>query len=162
MAAQFPDVTSSPIFFDVIFFLLSSLATGPSFMSISSQILELWQFSHITDWPEIRKLVTPPSEFCPMSWDCSELGITKFGANVSNKMWLTAAKCQGYRFYCFWVIQGKTTGGGGKITFPPTTIEIRVKYWVVSKTLQSPKRIAKFGWKYLICQTMLLAKLKYV
>ena len=29
-------------FFDVVLFLLSSLVTGPSFMSISSLVLELW------------------------------------------------------------------------------------------------------------------------
>ena len=32
------------IFFDVAVFLLSSLVTGPSFMSISLPVLELWQF----------------------------------------------------------------------------------------------------------------------
>ena len=27
-------------------------------------------------------------------------------------MLLNAAKCQGYNFYCFWVIKGKPTNGG--------------------------------------------------
>ena len=44
---------------------------------------------------------------------------TKFGTNVSNRMLLNAAKFQGYSFYCFWVIKGKPTGGGGKITPSP-------------------------------------------
>ena len=35
MTSQIPDMTSSSIFFDVVLFLLSSLVTGPSFMSIS-------------------------------------------------------------------------------------------------------------------------------
>ena len=58
-------------FFDVVLFLLSSLVTGPSFISISSLVLELWQFSFIRDWPEIRKSEILPSEFCPISrdWD---------------------------------------------------------------------------------------------
>ena len=43
-------------FFDVALFLLSSLVTGPCFMSISSLVLELSQFSFIKDWPEIQKL----------------------------------------------------------------------------------------------------------
>ena len=60
-------------FFDVVLFLLSSLVTGPSFMSISSLVLELWQFSFIRDWPEIRKTEIPPSEFCPISEDWGEL-----------------------------------------------------------------------------------------
>ena len=55
--------------FDVILFLLSSLGTGQSFMSISSLVLELWQFTFIIDWPEIRKSEIPPSEFCLMSED---------------------------------------------------------------------------------------------
>ena len=62
-------------FFDVVLFLLSSLVTGPSFMSISSLVLELWQFSFIRDWPEIRKSEIPPSEFCPISGDWGELWI---------------------------------------------------------------------------------------
>ena len=41
MASQFADMMSSPNFFDDVFFLLSSLVTGPSFMSISSLVLEL-------------------------------------------------------------------------------------------------------------------------
>ena len=34
MASQFADMMSSPNLFDDVFFLLSSLVTGPSFMSI--------------------------------------------------------------------------------------------------------------------------------
>ena len=75
MTSQFVDMKSLLIFFDVILFLLSSLVTGPSFMSISSLVLELWQFSFIRDWPEIRKLEIPPSEFCLISGDWGELGI---------------------------------------------------------------------------------------
>ena len=37
--------TSMSNVFDIAFFLLSSLVTGQSFMSISSLVLELWQFS---------------------------------------------------------------------------------------------------------------------
>ena len=62
-------------FFDVVFFLLSSLVTGPSFKSISSLVLELWQFSFIRDWPEIRKSEIPLSEFCPISGDWVKLWI---------------------------------------------------------------------------------------
>ena len=36
----------------------------------------------------------------------------KFGMNVPNRMWLNAAKFQGYGLYRFWVIKG------GKITPP--------------------------------------------
>ena len=48
-ASQFSDMTSTSIVFDVILFLLSTLVTGQSFMSISSPVLELCQFSFIRD-----------------------------------------------------------------------------------------------------------------
>ena len=41
MTSQFPDMTLSPYFFDVVLFFLSSLVTGQSFMSVSSLALEL-------------------------------------------------------------------------------------------------------------------------
>ena len=41
------DMTSSSKFFDGFLFLLSSLDTSQSFMSISSLVLELWQFFFI-------------------------------------------------------------------------------------------------------------------
>ena len=75
MSPQFSDMTSTSNFFDVVLFLLSSLVTGPSFMSISSLVLELWQFSFVRDWPEIRKSEIPPSEFCPISGDWDKLWI---------------------------------------------------------------------------------------
>ena len=75
MASQFTVITSASNFFDVVLFLLSGLVTGPSFMSISSLVLELWQFSFIRDWPEIRKSEIPSSEFCPISGDWDELWI---------------------------------------------------------------------------------------
>ena len=114
MTSQFADMTSSSIFFDFVLFFLSSLVTGPNFMSISSLVLELWQFSFVRDWPEIRRLEIPPPEFFPISGDWGgRRGVrdTKFGKNVSNKMLLNVAKCQGYSFYRFWVIKRKPTGG---------------------------------------------------
>ena len=42
---------------------LSSLVIGLSFMWITLLVLELWQFSVIRGWPEIRKSETPLSEF---------------------------------------------------------------------------------------------------
>ena len=107
-------------FFDAVLFLLSSLVTGPSFMSISSLVLELWQFSFIRDWPEIRK-----SEILvwvlPNIWRLRRVMDTKFGTNVSNKMLLNAAKCQDYSFYRFWVIKGRPKRGDSLPTtpFPP-------------------------------------------
>ena len=50
-------------FFHVFLSLLSSLVTGPSFMSISSLVLELWQFTFIRDWSEIGISELHSSEF---------------------------------------------------------------------------------------------------
>ena len=75
MASQFADMTSSSNFLNFVLFLLSIIVTGSSFISISSLVLELWQFTFVRDWPEIRKLEIPPSEFCPISQDWGELGI---------------------------------------------------------------------------------------
>ena len=75
MMSQFSDMMSTSNIVGVTLLVLSSLVTGPNFMSISSLALELWQFSFIRDWPEIRKLEIPPSEFYPISGDWGELWI---------------------------------------------------------------------------------------
>ena len=73
MTWQFADMTSSSNFFDAFLFFLSSLVvTGPRFMSISSLVLELWQFSFIRI---DQKSEIPPSEFCSIFGDWGELGI---------------------------------------------------------------------------------------
>ena len=53
----------------------------------------------------------------PNIWRLRRVRDIKFGTNVSDKILLNAAKSQGYRFYRFWVIKGKPTGG--KITPSP-------------------------------------------
>ena len=78
-------------FFGIALFLLSRLVTGPSFMSISSLILELWQFSFIRDWPEILKLEIHPSEFCPISRDWGKFWI-------SNLVRMSLVEC-------YWMLQ---------------------------------------------------------
>ena len=54
------------------FVFLVKLVTSPSFMSMSSLVLELWHIPFIKDWPEIRKSEIPPSEFCPVPGDWGE------------------------------------------------------------------------------------------
>ena len=112
MTSNFSKMTSLSIFFNVVLFLSSSLVTGLSFMSISSLVMELWQFTFIRDWPEIRKSEIPP--FClnlPNIWRLEQVRNTKLGTKVCNKTLLNAAKCQGYSFYHFWVIKRKQTEG---------------------------------------------------
>ena len=59
MMSQFGDMTSSPNFFEVAVFLLSSWVTGPNFMSISLLVLELWQFFFISDSRNLEIGSTP-------------------------------------------------------------------------------------------------------
>ena len=97
-------------FFDVILLLLSSLVSGPSFMGISSMVLELWQFTFIRDWPEIgNTLVWVLLDI----WRLGRVRDPKLCKDVSDEMLLNVAKCQGYGFYCFWVIKENLTGGEG-------------------------------------------------
>ena len=75
MTSQFFEMTSVSNIFDAVLFLLSSLVTGPSLISISSLVQELWQFSFIRDCSEIRKSEIHPSDFSPISRDWNELWI---------------------------------------------------------------------------------------
>ena len=42
-------------------------------------------------------------------------------------MQVNATKCQGYSFYCFWVIEGNPTMGGEWNYPPPTNIRVNGK-----------------------------------
>ena len=78
-------------FFDVVLFLLVSLVTYPSFMTISLLVLELWRLSFMRYFPEIRKSEIFPDRFCPISGDWDELGIP-------NLQQLSLMKC-------YWMLQ---------------------------------------------------------
>ena len=123
MKSQFADITSSSNFFDVVLFLLSSLVTGPSFMSISSLILELWQFSFIRYWPEIRKSEIPLSEFCPISGDWGRLGIPNLARMSLMKYYYML---QNGRVTAFTVSELlRENQQGGKTIGPPTRLGLR-------------------------------------
>ena len=51
---------------------------------------------------------------------------TKLGTIVSNEMLLNAANCQGYSFYCFWIIKRKQTGDNITL-IPPTRLGLRLQ-----------------------------------
>ena len=86
---NFPTWLQRQIFFDVVLFLLSSLVSSLSFMSISLLALELWKFSFIMDWPEIWKSGIPRSEFCSISGDWGELWIPHFAqASLIECYWM--------------------------------------------------------------------------
>ena len=126
ITSQFADMTSSSNFFDAILFLLSSLVTGSSFMSIPSLALELWQFTFIRDWPEIRNT---PIWALPNIWRLGRVKNNKLATDVPNEIFPDDAKFQGYSFYHFWVIKGKLTGGI-KLS-PPSHTQIRVNTIII-------------------------------
>ena len=124
MTSQFSDMTSSSNFFDVVLFLLSILVTGPSFMSISPMVLELWQFSFIRDWSEIRKSEIPPSEFFPISGDWGELEIPKLTPmSLIKRYWML----QHARVTAFTVSEllRENQQGGEKLPHPPPRLELK-------------------------------------
>ena len=78
-----------------------------------SGIKTIFFYKGLTRNPEIGKTHV---WVLPNTWRLGQVMDTKFGTNVSNRMLLNAAKCQGYSFYRFWVIKGKPTGG---VKLPP-------------------------------------------
>ena len=85
-----------------------------------SGVMTISFYKGLTRIPEIGNT---PVWVLPNIWSLVWVRNIKFGANVSNKMLLTAAKCQGYNFYRFWVIKGQPAGG--KITPYPTQIRVK-------------------------------------
>ena len=100
-------------------FLLSNLVTGPSFMSILSLVLKLWQFSFIRDWPEIQKSEIPPSEFCPTSGDWSKLWIPNLVRMSLIECYWMLQNARIIAFTVFELLRENQLGGGrrgGNIT----------------------------------------------
>ena len=127
MTSQFSDMTSTSNFFDVVLFLLSSLVTGLSFMSISLLVLELWQFSFIRDWPEIRKSEIPPSEFCPISEDWNGLCMPNLARMSLIEFYWMLQNSRVTAFTAFELRENQLWGGGVvKLPPPPTHTQIRV------------------------------------
>ena len=94
-------MTSTYKYFDFVLFLLSSLVIAPSFMSISSLVLELWQFSFLRDWPEIWKLEIPPSEFFPVSGDWGKLWIPNLARTSVTECYWMLQNCRVTAFTVF-------------------------------------------------------------
>ena len=117
------------------FFLtpLLILVIGPSFMSISSLVPELWQFPFISDWPEIGKSEISPSKFDPIYGDWGEL-------EIPNLAQLSPMKC-------YWILQdARVTAftvsellrenhqegwGGGGVKLPlPSPPRLELNWWM--------------------------------
>ena len=81
-------------FFNFVLFFLSKLFPGRSFMSISLLVLELWQLSFRSIWPETLKLEISRPEFCPISDDWSKLERPNFA--------------QMFLINCYWMLLNVT------------------------------------------------------
>ena len=106
-------MTPSSKYCEGVLFLLSSLVTDPSFMSISligSGVLTISFYKRLTGNPETGNTTV---WVLPNIWEVGRVRDTKFGVNIFNER-------QGYSFYRFWVIKGKPTGGGGVKILPPS------------------------------------------
>ena len=106
-----------------IFFFLSRLVTGPSFMLISSLVLELWQFPFIRDWPEKQKSEIPPSGFCPISGNWGNLGIPNLARISLIKCYWMLQNARGTTFTVSELLR-KTQQEGGGITPSPTRLRV--------------------------------------
>ena len=118
-------MTSSSTFSEAVLFLLASFVYWSKFhvnITASSGGMTISFYKKLTRTPEIGNT---PVWVLPNTWRLGRVRNTKYGTNVSHKMLLNAAKFQGYSFYRFWVIKGKPTGGGGKITPHPLCIPLR-------------------------------------
>ena len=112
-------MTSSLKYFNIVLFLLSSLVTGPSFMLLSSLVLELWQFSFMRDWQAIQKSEIPPSEFCPVSEDWSKLGIPNLARMSLRKCYWMLRNARLTAFTISELLRENQQRG---VNFPPSSL----------------------------------------
>ena len=151
MTSQFfvISMTSSSDSLDVFLLLvLSSLVTGPCFVSISSLVLTIWVmticfYKALTRYPKIRNI---PAWVFPNIWKLAQIRNTKLGANVPNKILLNAAKYEGYRFYRLLLLREnqQAVGGGGGDYSPPQRLGL-IKFHLLVTNLESLASFNKFN-----------------
>ena len=126
MTSKFADMESSSNLMDAVLFLLSSSDTGTSFMSISSLVLEVRQFSFLRDWPRIRKLEIPLSYFCAVSWAWGELRIPNLTRMSFIKCYRMLQIARVISFTISELLRENQLGGGWRWRKTPPS-QIRVK-----------------------------------
>ena len=82
ITSQFSNMTSLPYFIMVVLFFLSSLVTGPNFMSISILVITILYYKGLIINQETGNT---PVGVLPKIWRQEQVRNTKFGTNVSNE-----------------------------------------------------------------------------
>ena len=95
-----------------------------------SRIMTIFFYKRLTRNPEIGNT---PIWVLSNIWRLGQVMDTKLGMNVSNRMLLKAAKCQGYSFYLFWVIKGKPTRRWVKLHLLLTQIRVKCHYLYITQ-----------------------------
>ena len=116
MTSQFPDMTSSSKFLEALvkFSYWSKFHVN---IIIGSRIMTILFYKELTRNPKIRNT---PVWVLSNIWRRGGVMGTKFGTNVSNRILLNAATCQGLQPLPFLSYSGKTNWGvGGAITPHP-------------------------------------------
>ena len=110
MKSQFADMTSLLFFFffDIVVSFVTFSYWSKFHVNImtGSGVTTILNYKGLARNSEIRNSCV---WILPSIWKLGQEWDTKFGMNLSNKMLLNAAKCQGYSFYWFWVIKEKPT-----------------------------------------------------
>ena len=116
MKSQLAEMTPSPNCSDASLFILSSLVTGQKFISISSLVVELWQFSFITTWEDIPKLELFSPEFCLISRDWDELRIPNLVGMFLLKYYWILYNARVTAFTIYELLRGNQQAG---VKLPP-------------------------------------------
>ena len=124
MTPHFADITSLSNFLMLLCFFCHFGYWFKFYVNIiaGSWITAIFLYKGLTRNAEIEN-----PTICVLSniWRLGQVRDGKFGKNVSNKMLLNAARCQGCSIWCFWVIIAKPTGRI-KLPHPPPNTRIGV------------------------------------
>ena len=74
-----------------------------------SGVMTIFLYKGLTRNPEIAN---NPVRVLPNIWRVGRVGGTKFSTNISNEMFLNAAKCQGYSFFLSELLRRNQKEGG--------------------------------------------------
>ena len=108
IASQFLDMTSSSNFLDVLF-LLPSLVTGPSFMYISSLVVELWQSGN---W-------NTPVWVLPNIWRLGQVRNCNLARMSLIKCYWMLQNARVIPFTVFELLRENQRGGGREVKLSP-------------------------------------------